>query len=167
MFPKQILLALIAALLMIAVASTDTSSDTIPPTSAAPLINTTSSWDIGPAPYVLCKPNNYQDSSIDGFDSNFNHLNSLPGNATLGHLPDGGWCWRYSCDQDLAVYACNDRQTDVQAPWSTMATYAQIIKDKCTYYKKVHGHPKHRVWGQAFDAEGWNVVLGIKVGTHC
>lgn len=55
----------------------------------------------------------------------------------------------------------------MQVPWATMAEFTDAIKDKCTTKIKVHGHWKDVVVGQAFDADGWNVILGIQLGTSC
>lgn len=91
----------------------------------------------------------------------------MPGNATLGNKPGGGWCFRYSCTEELAIYGCNDNEADTQVPWATMAKHADAIKGNCTTLKHTHGHYKPVVLGQAFDAGGWNVILGIEVGTTC
>lgn len=116
---------------------------------------------------VNCDVPTFERSYSSTYDEVANHLRDMPGNATLGNKPGGGWCFRYSCSSDLAIYGCNDNEVDTQVPWASMAVYADAIKDKCRTRKKVHGHWKYLVLGQAFDAGGWNVILGLKSGTSC
>ncbi|KAK7735179.1 hypothetical protein SLS63_004167 [Diaporthe eres] len=118
-------------------------------------------------PIVSCVVNNYEKSYLSSYNEVADHLRNMPGNATLGNQPGGGWCFRYSCSNSLAIYGCNDNQADTQVPWATMATHADAIKVKCKTEIKVHGHWKDVVLGQAFDAGGWNVILGHKSGTGC
>lgn len=118
--------------------------------------------------YVSCEVNNYERAYLSNkYDAVADHLRNIPGNATLYTKPGGGWCWRYSCTEDLAIYGCNDNEAETQVPWATMAEYADAIKGNCTTLKHTHGHYKPVVLGQAFDAGGWNVILGIEVGTDC
>lgn len=114
-----------------------------------------------------CEVPNYEKAYLSTYSEVADHLRNTPGNATLGNKPGGGWCFRYSCSNNLAIYGCNDNQADVQVPWATMATYADAIKEKCQSQIKVHGHWKYVAVGQAFDAGGWNVILGHEVGTSC
>lgn len=116
---------------------------------------------------IYCEVNNFGRAYLSAYDEVADHIRNMPGNATLGNKPGGGWCFRYSCTSNLAIYGCNDNQADTQVAWSTMAAYADAIKGKCTSKKKVHGHWKYLVLGQAFDAGGWNVILGLESGTTC
>ncbi|POS73435.1 hypothetical protein DHEL01_v208165 [Diaporthe helianthi] len=117
---------------------------------------------------VSCVVNNYETAYLsDNYDEVASHIRNIPGNATLGNKPGGGWCLRYSCTEELAIYGCNDNEADMQVPWATMAEYADAIKEECTTLKRTHGHYKPVVLGQAFDAGGWNVILGIEPGTLC
>lgn len=122
---------------------------------------------IRPQISVYCEVPNFDKAYLSTYDDVANHIRYLAGNATLGNKPGGGWCYRYSCSNNLAIYGCNDNEADTQVPWVTMADYADAIKDQCTTKKKVHGHWKEIVLGQAFDAGGWNVILGHETGTSC
>lgn len=95
------------------------------------------------------------------------HLRGLDGSATLGHRPGGGWCFRYSCSWSSGIYACNDGGSDVEVPWSAMADYAQGVMDQCTWAKGDGKHHWKAVQGQAFDAGGWNVIVGLRDGDKC
>ncbi|KAK2607607.1 hypothetical protein N8I77_006270 [Diaporthe amygdali] len=119
------------------------------------------------SPYILCKINLYNGVDPQYFDSVANHLKGLTGNATLGHKDGEAWCWRYSCQHSCAIYGCNDKQEDQQVPWSTMAVYAEQIKKKCTYIWSDKGKEKKRVQGQAFNADGWNVIVGMRRENNC
>lgn len=116
---------------------------------------------------VNCEVNGFDRAFLSIYDEVASHIRKIPGNATLGNKPGGGWCFRYSCSYNLAIYGCNDNEADTQVPWSTMAEYADAIKDKCRTEKTVHGHRKYTILGQAFDAGGWNVILGHKSRTNC
>lgn len=48
-----------------------------------------------------------------------------------------------------------------------MAAYAEQIKKKCTYIWSDKGKEEKRVQGQAFNADGWNVVVGMRRGNNC
>ncbi|KUI61788.1 hypothetical protein VP1G_08957 [Cytospora mali] len=95
------------------------------------------------------------------------YLNGLSGDATLGHQEGGGWCFRYSCSWDSGIYGCNNNQFDVKVPWSTLADYAHKIKDNCTWTVEDGQHHWVTVEGQAFDSDGWNVIVGLKDGEKC
>lgn len=116
---------------------------------------------------VYCNVNNFGHSYLSNYDEVVGHIRSMPGNATLGNKPGGGWCFRYSCSENLGIYGCNDNQADTQVPWATMAKYADDIKEKCKKKKRVHGRYKDIVLGQAFDSDGWNVILGLESGSTC
>lgn len=116
---------------------------------------------------VYCEVKGFDRAYLSIYDEVADHIRKIPGNATLGNKPGGGWCFRYSCSNNLAIYGCNDNEADTQVPWSTMAEYADAIKDKCRTQKRVHGRWKYLILGQAFDADGWNVILGHKSGTNC
>ncbi|KAL2293378.1 hypothetical protein FJTKL_05300 [Diaporthe vaccinii] len=173
MSPKQNILALIAALLFsITMASMDFANTAALATNASPPTSTTwsaadNTFSEADDPIVSCEVNNYKLSYLSSYNEVANHLRNMPGNATLGNKPGGGWCLRYSCSNSLAIYGCNDNQTDTQVPWATMATYADAIKGKCKGEIRVHGHWKDVVLGQAFDTGGWNVILGHQSGTNC
>lgn len=89
-----------------------------------------------------------------------------PPQATLGHQPGGGWCSRVSCEKSAAIYACNDDEAnDKVISLSAAADLAQAVLDEdgCVW-KPSTGHV---VLGQAFDDEGWNVIVGTKDGDSC
>ncbi|KAI3392984.1 hypothetical protein diail_4933 [Diaporthe ilicicola] len=153
MIPKQILLALIPNFILVII------------TESVDAVNKTVLID----PFHICHTiSSYHKSDAGYFDSISNHLRGLKGNATLGHQPGGGWCWRYSCEHSIGIYACNDNEShNVQLPWSTIADYAHFIKNTCARKAKVGTQWRQKVLGQAFDADGWNVIVGIKAGTSC
>lgn len=96
------------------------------------------------------------------------HLDKLEGSATLGHQPGGGWCFLYSCEYNIGVYACNDNEPhDVQVPWSFMVEYAGHIRGTCTIQRKIDGKWKERILGQAFHPGGWNLIVGISTEKGC
>ncbi|KAK7747904.1 hypothetical protein SLS53_001156 [Cytospora paraplurivora] len=114
---------------------------------------------------ILCDVQGYV--AVDKVDDNIAHLRDLSGDATLGHQEGGGWCYRYSCSYESGIYGCNDNQYDVNVSWSTLADYAQNVKDNCT--KELEDGKAHWkvIQGQAFDSDGWNVIVGLKDGTYC
>ena len=106
-------------------------------------------------------------SDTSSYDEVANHLRDMAGSATLGTQAGGGWCFSYSCKDNLAIYGCNDGQADIEVPWAVMAVYADAIKHKCTTAQSGRGRTRTVVRGQAFDVEGWNVILGLKSGDKC
>lgn len=110
----------------------------------------------------------YRDSGTDHYNSLIDHLKNLNGNATLGHQADGGWCFRYSCEYNIGVYACNDNEyQDVQVPWSFIVEYARHVRDYCTIQRKINGRNTERILSQAFHPDGWNVIVGITNDEGC
>lgn len=96
------------------------------------------------------------------------HLEGLEGNATPGHQAGGGWCFRYSCEHNIGVYACNDNESyDIQVPWSFIVEYAGHVRDFCTIQRKIDKKWKERILGQAFHPDGWNVIVGISNDNGC
>lgn len=112
---------------------------------------------------LICNVPGYRYSGVNAIDEGIDHLNGLKGNATLGHLDGGGWCWRYSCSYRAGIYGCNDGTENVQVPWVDMGAYALKIKKQCTF----DGSTGKVAQGQAFSRDGWNVVVGLKSGESC
>ncbi|KUI58977.1 hypothetical protein VP1G_06272 [Cytospora mali] len=125
--------------------------------------NATLPMDVPDPTKIDCHIPGYLYSGVNAINEGIDHLNSLKGNATLGHQDGGGWCWRYSCSYRAGIYGCNDAQKDVEVPWSTLASYASKIKGQCTF----DGSTGKVIQGQAFSPDGWNVVVGLKAGTTC
>jgi hypothetical protein len=117
---------------------------------------------------TICGVAGYRDSGTDHYESLISHLRGLKGNAILGHQPGGRWCFRYSCQNNIGVYACNDNEFhDVHVPWSLLVEYAGYIHGSCTIQRKIKGVWTERVLGQAFHPHGWNVIVGISTEEGC
>lgn len=105
---------------------------------------------------------------MDHYGKLIEHLEGLQGIATLGHQAGGGWCWRYSCEYNIGVYACNDNEShDIQVPWSFIVGYAKHVRGQCTFQRKIGQRWKERVLGQSFHPDGWNVIVGISNYKGC
>ncbi|KAK7731102.1 hypothetical protein SLS53_008820 [Cytospora paraplurivora] len=132
-------------------------------TNGTIVTNVTLPLDV-PAPTKIdCNIPSYNWAGVNAIDDGINYLNGLKGDATLGHQPGGGWCWRYSCSYDSGIYGCNDAQEDVQVPWTGISYYASQIKKDCTF----HGPVGMAIQGQAWSGEGWNIIIGLHKGEHC
>lgn len=100
---------------------------------------------------TICSVLGYGDSGTDHYESLINHLEDLKGNALLGHQSGWSWCIRYSYQNNIGVYACNDNDFhDVQIPWSLLVDYAAYIHGRCTIQRKTKGVWTELVLGQAF-----------------
>ncbi|KAK8048313.1 hypothetical protein PG994_010043 [Apiospora phragmitis] len=86
-----------------------------------------------------------------------------PAQCTAGAGP--AHCDIAACQHHAAIWFCNDNTSPSSTSCNTIADYAQVIYDKCSY--KWH-KGKHWTQGQLFDAGsgpggsgGWgNVVVG-------
>ncbi|ROW06841.1 hypothetical protein VMCG_04210 [Cytospora schulzeri] len=122
------------------------------------------------SPNIMCQIPGYSQGigvSGDYIAEGIKYLRKQNGSATLGHQEGGGWCYRYSCSYNSAIYGCNDNQFDVEVPWSTIADYAESIKDKCNWQVRSGRRDVEMVQGQAFDSGDWNVIVGMEDNTSC
>lgn len=85
---------------------------------------------------------------------------------TLGANTNGKHCTRVSCQYASGIYVCNDNDHDVQVALGTVADYAQAVLDdprkECNWHEEYYeggGDAEDVTWGQAFDANGWYVLV--------
>ncbi|KAI0160774.1 hypothetical protein GGR57DRAFT_519663 [Xylariaceae sp. FL1272] len=84
------------------------------------------------------------------------YLRKLKSKCTNGAGP--GNCGRISCLWASAIYWCNDNDHPVTYDCSHFADYAQYVLDDCHYV--FNGGKTLYSWGQAFDTERFNVLVG-------
>ncbi|KAI1246907.1 hypothetical protein MGN70_010792 [Eutypa lata] len=73
------------------------------------------------------------------------------GPCTAGRGP--GNCARISCSFNTAIWLCNDDpEYEVSRRCPDIATYAEDIREKCTFGLSIQG--------QEFDTDGFNVMVG-------
>ncbi|KAH9907301.1 hypothetical protein F4778DRAFT_799613 [Xylariomycetidae sp. FL2044] len=65
-------------------------------------------------------------------------------------------CGRISCSYGSAIYWCNDNDHLFSHQCSDFATYAQTVRNYCTY----SDFGQLDVWGQIFDDQNFNVMVG-------
>ncbi|KAI0459602.1 hypothetical protein F5B21DRAFT_499282 [Xylaria acuta] len=87
------------------------------------------------------------------------YLHKVHGNCTNG--PGPGNCGRVSCSYGSGIWFCNDNPHPMSVPCSTFGDRAWDIVEKCYAFGNF---PTDSVHGQAFDIEGWNVIVA---GTDC
>lgn len=59
-----------------------------------------------------------------------------------------------------AIYVCNDNNYEVNIYMMTIANYSAIINS----IVNTRVSPPYLVLGQAYDAGGWNVIVGFRDG---
>ncbi|KAI1262862.1 hypothetical protein F5Y18DRAFT_429733 [Xylariaceae sp. FL1019] len=84
------------------------------------------------------------------------YLKDLKGTCTNGAGP--GNCGRISCSWTAAIYWCNDNDHPVTYDCSHFAETAQHVLSDCHY--TFNGGKTIYTWGQAFDTESFNVLVG-------
>lgn len=130
MSPKQVLLTLIASLLLLVAVTPTGIEHAIPdyPVSETCCVPQYQLRLKHPQFSIIYSVPSYRDSSTDHYHSLIDHLKGLKCYATLGHQDGGRWCWRYSWQNNIGVYACNDNEFhNVQVPWSLLVAYAGYI----------------------------------------
>ncbi|KAK0103356.1 hypothetical protein ONS95_005382 [Cadophora gregata] len=69
-------------------------------------------------------------------------------------------CTRISCNNDAAIYWCNNNNFELRKYYFMLADYAQALVDKCTVVDVAgKGSLRKRVGGQAWDRINWNVFI--------
>ncbi|KAL1854416.1 hypothetical protein Daus18300_011435 [Diaporthe australafricana] len=119
--------------------------------------------------HIICQPQMFLEARRDFTDQNIKYLHDKEkGPAYLGPNTTGKQCTRVSCQYASGIYACNDNDHAVQVPLDTLADYAQAVREdtdtRCNYLVKNYKKgklDKWVSWGQAFDINGWNVIVGF------
>ncbi|KAI1294521.1 hypothetical protein F5Y03DRAFT_399453 [Xylaria venustula] len=98
-------------------------------------------------------------ASVYHIRQGISHLRKIHGDCTNG--PGPGNCGRVSCSYSSGIWFCNDNPHPMSVPCSTFGDRASDIIEKCYSFGDF---PTDSVYGQAFDTDGWNVIIA---GADC
>lgn len=119
---------------------------------------------------IICQPQMYVEARKDHTEEGVSYLRNKPqdplGPPSFGAHTNDGHCTRVSCEYASGIYVCNDNDDAVRVPLGTVADYAQAVLDDpdagCNFVDKSYegsGAARPVVWGQAFDVNGWLVLV--------
>ncbi|KAI1327962.1 hypothetical protein F5Y16DRAFT_398833 [Xylariaceae sp. FL0255] len=104
---------------------------------------------------TICKVGLSGYATIYRINQGIAYLEGVTSQCGMGAGP--GNCGRISCSYNAAIYWCNDNDHYVEYECSYFAQYAAVVTDACVYTR---GGKTEWTWGQAFDTENFNVMVG-------